>query len=227
MGVALASLTVHKQADLLAQCAFVALGVAYAVWRFPMPFAARAAAIAGAAGLIALLLLLTWAMRRGTYRPILRRLAAWKPLSARLDRYQRHAEATDGMIRSFSGAHRSRYLGAVALGFLGWCGGMLETYLILRWLSASADWGTAFAVEALAAVEQPLFRSGRVGSGRCARLSSSSGNAGALGVHALVRRGRRQSGYSGILGSHTDPLALARQTPADKSPRLAAEDSGS
>jgi len=38
-----------------------------------------------------------WAMRRGTYRPILRRLASWKPLAARLDRYQRSAENIAGL----------------------------------------------------------------------------------------------------------------------------------
>jgi uncharacterized protein (TIRG00374 family) len=233
MGVALASLTVHKQADLVAQCAFVSLGVAYAVWRFPMPLAARAAAIAGAAGLVALLLLLTWAMRRGTYRPILRRLSTWKPLSARLERYQRHAEATDGMIRSFSSAHRSRYLLAVVLGFLGWCGGMLETYLILRWLSPSADWGTAFAVEALAMTlnNMLLFVPGRVGSAEGVRAAVFVllGMPAALGVaYALVRRGRELvwviPGILVLIQTHSLSLVRARRTELT---RLTAEDSGS
>jgi uncharacterized protein (TIRG00374 family) len=229
-GAALASLTIHKHADLLAQCAFVTLGVAYAVWRFPMPPAARAVAIAGAAGLAALLLLLTWAMRRGTYRPILRRLASWKPLAARLDRYQRSAENIDSQIRGFSQAHRGRYVAAVALGFLGWCGGMLETYLILRLLSSSADWGTALAVEALAMAlnNMFLFVPGRVGSAEGVRAGVFVllGMPAALGVaYALVRRGRELvwvlPGLVVLVHSHS--LSLLRRRGRDLQ-RLAAEE---
>ena len=233
MGVALASLTVHKQADLLAQCAFVTVGVAYAVWRFPMPLAARAASIAGAAGLAGLLLLLTWAMRRGTYRPILKRLSSWKPLRARLERYQRSAETIDARIRSFSRAHRSRYAWAVGLAILGWCGGMLETYLILRWLSPSADWGTAFAVEALAMTlnNMLLFVPGRVGSAEGVRAAVFVflGMPAALGVaYALVRRGRELvwvlPGVLVLIQTHSLSLLRSREAPL---PGLAAEDSGS
>jgi uncharacterized protein (TIRG00374 family) len=229
-GAALASVTIHKHADLLAQCAFVILGVAYAVWRFPMPSAARAAAIAGAAGLGGLLLLLTWAMRHGTYRPILRRLASWKPLTARLDRYQRSAENIDSQIRAFSQAHRDRYIAAVALGFLGWCGGMLETYLILRLLSSSADWGTALAVEALAMAlnNMFLFVPGRVGSAEGVRAAVfvALGMPAALGVvYALVRRGRELlwvlPGLVVLVHSHS--VSLLRRRGRDLA-RLAAEE---
>jgi glycosyltransferase 2 family protein len=231
MGAALASLTVHKHADLVAQCAFVTLGVAYAVLRFPMPLAARFAAIAGAAGLVGLLLLLTWAMRRGTYRPILRRLASWRPLAARLDRYQRSAGAVDAQIRDFYGAHRSRYLASVALGILGWCGGMLETYLILRLLSPAADWGTALAVEALAMAlnNMLLFVPGRVGSAEGVRAAVFLllGMPAALGVaYALVRRGRELvwvlPGLAVLVQSHS--LSLLRRSGPELS-SLGAEES--
>jgi len=195
---AVASLTIHKHADLAAQWAFVAAGVAYAVVRYPMPLAARVVAIVGTAGLGSLLLLLTWGMRRGTYGPVLRRLTRWKPLAARLDRYHRSAEAIDTRIRAFSGARRGRYWASVAVCFLGWCGGMLETYLILRFLSSSAGWGTALAVEALAMALNNLllFIPGRVGSAEGVRAAVFVllGMPAAAGVaYGLVRRGREIS----------------------------------
>ena len=195
MGEALASLTLHKHADMLAQWIFVAAGVGYAVARFPMPLAARVAAIAGAAGLGVLLLVLTWALRRGTYGPALRRLARWKFLARRLDRYHRSAESVDERIRAFAGKGRKRYAAAVAVCLLGWCGGMVETYLILRWILPSAGWGTALAVESLAMAlnNMLLFIPARLGSAEGVRAAVflSIGLPAAPGVaYALVRRGR-------------------------------------
>src|SRR6185369_4429002 len=54
---AVASLTIHKHADLLAQWIFVTVGVAVALWKFPMSLPARLLALAGAGGLGVLLLL--------------------------------------------------------------------------------------------------------------------------------------------------------------------------
>jgi uncharacterized protein (TIRG00374 family) len=194
-GTALASLTLHKHADMLAQWLFVATGVGYAVLRFPMPLAARLAAIGGAAGLGVLLLVLTWALRRGTYGPALRRLARWKFLATRLDRYHRSAERVDDRIRSFLAESLGRYAAAVGLCFLGWCGGMVETFLILRWILPSAGWGTAFAVESLAMAlnNMLLFIPGRLGSAEGVRAAVflSIGLPAAPGVaYALVRRAR-------------------------------------
>jgi uncharacterized protein (TIRG00374 family) len=195
MGAALASLTLHKHADMLAQWLFVAAGVGYAVARFPMPLPARVAAIAGAVGLGVLLLALTWALRRGTYGPALRRLARWKFLAKRLDRYHRSAESVDERIRAFAGKGRKRYAAAVAVCLLGWCGGMVETYLIVSWIFPSAGWGTALAVESLAMAlnNMLLFIPGRLGSAEGVRAAVflAIGLPAAPGVaYALVRRGR-------------------------------------
>jgi uncharacterized membrane protein YbhN (UPF0104 family) len=169
-------------------------------------------------------------MRRGTYKPILRRLASWKRLAARLDRYHRSAETIDSQIRTFSSAHRGRYLASVALGFVGWCGGLLETYLILRWLYPSADFGTALAVEALAMAlnNMFLFVPGRIGSAEGVRAAVFVllGMPAALGVaYALVRRGRELVwvllGFAVLVHSHS--LSLLRGGGRDI-PRLAVEE---
>jgi uncharacterized protein (TIRG00374 family) len=194
-GEAVASLTIHKHADLFAQWIFVSLGVAVALWRFPMPLAARLLAVAGAAGLGVLLLLLTWGLRRGTYSPVLRGLARWKLLAGRLERFQRPAADLDGRIRDFYRLHRGKFAAATGWCFLGWCGGLLETYLVLRLLLPGSGWAAAFAVEALAMAlnNMLLFIPGRIGSAEGIRVGVFlvlGFPAGPGAAYSLVRRGR-------------------------------------
>ncbi len=80
---ALASVTVHKHADLVAQWIFVAIGVGVALTRFSLPLAARVVALATTAGLGALVVWMTRALRRGTYSPVLTRLARIPTLARR------------------------------------------------------------------------------------------------------------------------------------------------
>ena len=176
-GEAVASLTIHKHADLLAQWVFVSL------------------AVAGAAGLGVLLLLLTWGLRRGTYSPVLRGLARWKFLATRLERFQRPAADLDGRIRDFYRLHRGRFAAATGWCFLGWCGGLLETYLVLRLLLPGSGWAAAFSVEALAMAlnNMLLFIPGRVGSAEGIRVGVFlvlGFPAGPGAAYSLVRRGR-------------------------------------
>lgn len=194
-GPTLASVTIHKHADMLAQWLFVAAGVGVALWRFPLPAVARAAALVGVAGLGALLLLVSWALRRGTYSPIVRRLSKWKPLATRLERLRAPAEAVDGRIRTFYAEHRGRFAAATAWCLLGWCGGFLETYLVLRLLVPGAGWATALAVEALAMAlnNMLLFIPARLGSAEGVRVAVFVvlGLTAAQGAaYGLVRRGR-------------------------------------
>ncbi len=192
---AMASLAIHKHADMLAQWAFLLSGVAVALARFPMPVAARVAALFGALVFGLLLLLLTWALRRGTYSPVLRRLARWKPLARRLDRFHPPAEEADRLIREFYAVHQRRFALSVALCFLGWCGGLLESWLVLRLIAPGSGWAAAFAVEALAMTLNNLliFIPARIGSAEGVRvgvfvligLTAAQGAA-----YGLVRRGR-------------------------------------
>lgn len=194
-GEAIGSLTIHKHADLAAQWIFVSLGVGAALWRFPMPLAARMAALAGAAGLGVLLGLMSWGLRRGTYSPVVRLLARWKPLARRLDRFHMPARDLDGRIRDFYRLQRGRYAAAMGWCFLGWCGGLLETYLILRLLSPGSGWIAAFAVEALAMTlnNMLIFIPARIGSAEGIRVGVFlllGLGAGPGAAYSLARRGR-------------------------------------
>ena len=192
---AVASLTIHKHADMAAQWAFIAAGVAIAFWKFSMPLAARIAAIAGVLGFGVMLLLLTWALRKGTYSPVLSRLARWKVLARRLEKFQRPAKDLDDRIRDFYSRHRGRFAAAVAWCLLGWCGGLLETWIVLQLLSPGAGWAAAFAVEALAMALNNMFLliPGRLGTAEGIRVGvflALGLGAGPGAAYSLVRRGR-------------------------------------
>lgn len=194
-GPALASVTIHKHADMLAQWIFIVAGVTVALVRFPLPVAARAAAIATTAGLGVALLLLSWALPRGTYSPLLRTLSKWKFVARRLERFRLPAERVDGRISEFYAVGRRRFALSAIACFAGWCGGLLETWLILRLLAPEAGWTAAFAIEGLAMTINNLFLfvPGRVGTSEGVRvavfvllgLPAASGAA-----YALLRRGR-------------------------------------
>lgn len=194
-GAAVASLTIHKHADLASQWVFVAAGVAVALWRFPLPLAAKLAALAGVAGLGGLLVLMSWALNRGTYSPVLRGLARWKFLAERLDRFHSPAKDLDDRIRGFYRRHPGRYAASAAWCFLGWCGGLVETRIALRFLSPGSGWDAAFAIEALAMTLNNifLFIPGRIGSAEGIRVGVFlllGLGAGPGAAYSLVRRGR-------------------------------------
>lgn len=193
---AVATVTVHKHAKLLAQWLFLVVGLIVSVWQFDLstPVMLVAAAFVGGLGLG--LLLMAFALRRGTFGPILNQLARWRPLSSRLKSYQPVAEAVDASIQSFYSRGQSRSL-AAATGWclIGWCGLLVETYLILRLLSPTAGWTTAVAVETLALILNSLlmFVPGRVGSAEGVRVGVFVllGLPAAQGMaYGLVRRGR-------------------------------------
>jgi hypothetical protein len=151
--------------------------------------------VAGTAGLGVLLLLLTWGLRRGTYSPLLRGLARWKFLAGRLERFQRPAADLDGRIRNFYRLRPRKFAAATAWCLLGWCGGLLETYLVLRLLLPGSGWAAAFAIEALAMAlnNMLLFIPGRVGSAEGVRVGVFlvlGFPAGPGAAYSLVRRGR-------------------------------------
>lgn len=195
MGQALISITVHKHAELLAQWIFLVGGTAIALSEFDVPAPVTLAAVGFLGVLGGSLLLLTWVLRRGTYLPVLNRLAAWKPLAARLLRHRPAAEALDGRLQAFYREQGPQFAAATALCLVGWCGGLLETYIVLRLLSPGQGWGTAVAIEALAMSLNSLFLfiPGRVGSAEGVRAGVFLllGLPAAQGVaYGIVRRGR-------------------------------------
>ena len=170
---AIASVTIFKHAHLLSQTLFVATGLSVALVYFDLPAAARWAAVVSLVVLLGLLVLMTWALQKGSFGPIVSGLARFRPLRARLERYRDGARVLDDDIRRFYTHHHRDFLAAAAWTFLGWCGGLLETYLILRMLAPGRGWATAFAVESLAMLlnNMFLFVPGRAGTAEGVRTA--------------------------------------------------------
>jgi uncharacterized protein (TIRG00374 family) len=192
---ATAAVTLHKQADLLAQCIFAFFGIGVALWRFDLPRAVAWSAAAGAAVLFGLLLLMTWALARGAFSPILRRLVRFRPLSQYARRFEDAALAVDARIRAFHAERRASFVAAVAACLAGWCGGFFETWIVLALLAPGTGWSTALAIETLAMVlnNALLFVPGKLGGAEAVRtgLFVLLGLTAAQGAaSALVRRTR-------------------------------------
>jgi len=194
-GPTLASVSLHKHVDLLAQWVFVLAGAGVTLASFPLSTGARVGVLAGVAVLGAMLGAWTWAMRRGSYGPAVRWLSRWKWLAERLARHHDGALDVDEKIRRFYEERRGAFAAGVAFCFAGWCGGAVETGIVLRLLAPGAGWPAAVGVESLSMVLTTLllFVPGRVGAAEGARAGVCVllGLTPAQGVaYSLVRRAR-------------------------------------
>lgn len=192
---AMAGVMLHKQADLVAQCTFAAAGLGVALYFFDLPRAVAVAAILGTLALVMVLVLMTWALARGVFSPTLKRLCRWKFLEARIARFQSGAAEVDARIVRFHSVHRRRFLAVASFCLLGWCGGLLETWIVLRLIAPAAAWPAGLTIESLAMVlgNAVLFVPGKLGGAEGIRtglfvlvgLSAAQGAA-----YSLVRRTR-------------------------------------
>ena len=146
---ALATVAVHRHAEVASQGIFLALGIGVTLTHFRVPAGIRIAALAGLLVLAAMTLWMTIALRHGAFVVILDWLRRFRPMRA-LRRFRRQAERLDVLVGDFYERRQEHFLGSVAWSFLGWCGGLLETYLLLRLIAPGEGWRTAVAIESLA-----------------------------------------------------------------------------
>jgi uncharacterized protein (TIRG00374 family) len=192
---ALASVTIHKHADMAAQWVFMAAGVGVALWRFPMPAGAALAAVGATAAFGVALLILSLVLPRRTYSPLVRRLARWKALAKPLAKLDRAAARVDERISSFYRGHSRRFFVSAAWCLAGWCGGLVETRLLLHWLAPEAGWLHALAIESLAMTLNNLFLfvPAKIGSAEGVRVAVFLlvGLPAAAGAaYSILKRGR-------------------------------------
>jgi uncharacterized protein (TIRG00374 family) len=225
-GPAFAGVAVHRHADFLAQWLFLIAGAAIALTHFEIPAFARALVITGLLLLGGLVLGFTRAMRKGVFGPFLRKLSKFRPLAGRLRRFEEEAHRVDERIRLYyhEEEHRGRFGLAVAWGFLGWCGGLLETYIVLRLLSPVHGLPAAVAVESLAMILNSIliFIPARIGTAEGVRVGVTTllGLSTAQGAaYALARRAREllwlAPGFVVLLKRHVLDVGHMRLEPLD------------
>jgi uncharacterized protein (TIRG00374 family) len=189
------SIMVHKHAEIVAQVVFLSLGLSIAVAQFALPMGLRVVALGLAGGMGALVVAAFWVLKREAFGTLLRGLVRIGIKPEHLNP-QGHATASlDRWLALFYKTRMPVFYWATFLCLLGWCGGLLETYLVLQWLSAKPSFGTAVAVESLAMALNSIifFIPGRVGSAETVRVAVFSvlGLPTAQGaVYSIIRRGR-------------------------------------
>jgi hypothetical protein len=148
---------IHKHAELVAQWILLAGGLAICLTYFELPSLMIVANTVIVGGLGGSLLLMTWVLKSGTISPMLRRLADWRPLASFLQAPQTAADALATRIRAFYEDQWQWFLVATGWCFIGYCGGLLETYLVLRIISPAEGWRTAVAIETMVMAFNMLF----------------------------------------------------------------------
>jgi uncharacterized membrane protein YbhN (UPF0104 family) len=156
-GRALTSIVIHKHAELVAQWILLVGGLAICLTYFELPSFVIVANTVIVGGLGGSLLLMTWVLKSGTISPMLRRLADWRPLASFLQTRQPAADALATRIRAFYKDQWRWFLVATGWCLIGWCGGLLETYLVLRILSPAEGWKTVVAIETMVMAFNMLF----------------------------------------------------------------------
>lgn len=189
------SIIVHKHAEIVAQVVFLSLCLSTAVAQFALPTELWIAAL-GLAGVMGVAVVVAfWALKRRAFGSLLRGLMRIGIKPEHIDP-QRHATASlDRWLALFYKTRMPVFYWATLWCLLGWCGGLLETYLVLQWLSPNPSLGTAVAVESLAMALNSIifFIPGRVGSAETIRVAVFSllGLPAAQGaVYSMIRRGR-------------------------------------
>ena len=189
------SIMVHKHAEICAQVVFLCGGLGIAVTQFALPTELRVLTLALVLGMGITVAATFWVLKRGAFGASLRWLVKRGiPLQHAKSQWQATA-SLDRWLALFYKTRMPVFYCATFLCLLGWCGGLLETYLVLQWLSAEPSLATAVAVETLAMALNSLifFIPGRVGSAETVRVAvfSALGLPAAQGaVYSIVRRGR-------------------------------------
>jgi uncharacterized protein (TIRG00374 family) len=191
---ALATVAVHRHAEVASQAIFLTLAIGITLTQFRVPSAVRVAALSGLLVLAGVTVWMTIALRRGAFAAILEQLVRFRPLHG-LRRFALTARRLDERIGDFYEHRKEHFLASVAWCCLGWCGGLVETYVLLRLLAPGEGWSTAVAIEALALAlnNVMLFIPGRLGIAEGVRvgvflllgLSAAQGAA-----YGLARRAR-------------------------------------
>ena len=191
----LSSVTVNKLSETVSMVFFQAMGIVLAftyhlltpgmAWGTLLVFALMTTGIA----------LFFWRQKKGLFGWIFSGLAKLGIARSFFEKITQKAEKLDEQISGFYDSGSRRFLASLFFNLLGWAGGAVEAYFLLKLLGISASLPMVWAIETISILANNLFFfiPGRLGGGDTGKVLAfrSMGMTSALGLtFGLLRRAR-------------------------------------
>jgi uncharacterized protein (TIRG00374 family) len=191
----LASVIINKLSETASMVLFlcIGVGVGFASFSLPLPFRVGVLVVFG--GTLAAVSLFFWRQTKGLMGPALSCLSKISFFSSFIQKRTDSVAEIDQRVRGYYRTQKVRFSLSLLFNFLGWCGGALETFLILRLLGLPAGLATVVSIEAFSLLVNNVFffLPGRMGGGETGKafIFSTLGFGAAMGLSfGIIRRVR-------------------------------------
>jgi uncharacterized protein (TIRG00374 family) len=191
----LSSVTINKLSETVSMVVFQAFGIMLAFAYHLMTPEMAWGSLAVFACMTVAIALFFWRQKKGLFGWVFFGLSKIGIARAFFERIGSKAQRLDDHISGFYDSGGPRFLVSLLFNFLGWCGGAVEAYFLLKLLGVHASLPMVFAIEAISILANNLFFfvPGRLGGsdGGKVLVFVSMGMSSAMGfAFGLLRRAR-------------------------------------
>ncbi len=153
----LSSVTINKLSETVSMVVFQAFGIGLAFAYHLMTPEMAWGSLAVFACMTTGIALFFWRQKKGLFGWIFVGLSRVGIARAFFERMGSKAQRLDDQISGFYDAGGPRFFLSLAFNFLGWCGGAVEAYFLLKLLGVNASLPMVFAIEAISILANNLF----------------------------------------------------------------------
>jgi uncharacterized protein (TIRG00374 family) len=153
----LSSVTINKLSETVSMIAFQAFGLALAFAHHLMTPKMAWGSLAVFACMSAGIALFFWRQKKGLFGWVFFGISKVGIARDFFERLGSKAQTLDDQISGFYDAGGPRFLVSLLFNFLGWCGGAVEAYFLLKLLGVNASLPMVFAIEAISILANNLF----------------------------------------------------------------------
>ena len=191
----LASVIINKLSETASMVIFLLAGIAAGFASFSLPWSFRIAVLVVFLGTMTAVSLFFWRQTKGLLGPAMALLAKIPLLDSLIEKQSASATEIDVRVQDYYRTQKARFCLSLFFNFLGWCGGALETFIILKLLGLPATVAAALSIEAFSLLVNNLFffLPGRVGGGESGKalIFATLGFGAATGLsYGIIRRVR-------------------------------------
>ncbi len=153
----LSSVTINKLSETVSMVVFQAFGIGLAFAYHLMTPEMAWGSLAVFACMTTGIALFFWRQKKGLFGWIFFGLSKVGIARAFFERIGTKAQRLDDQISGFYDTGGPRFLVSLVFNFLGWCGGAVEAYFLLKLLGVNASLPMVFAIEAISILANNLF----------------------------------------------------------------------